>query len=193
MQLIQTYGWALLFPAAFVVTGIAGWLNVLWGLITGGPRALQAPGAPYLFDRVYYLLYGIGLFGWSFGLLSFPTISGSAPHPEAGFLIGWGIAAMGMGLWLILRGDMVIDAARYRAEHGFWLFRGFHSANVNRLERWNPTFRKLFAGMFMVIGAGVLAFNLPHLAEAVSQAGAGLAALIHLVTTGDATGLSFMS
>lgn len=179
MHLIQAYGFFLLVPVLFVVVGVCMWIYVISGLITGGPRALHEPGAPYLYDRLYYLLYGIGMVGWTWGMLSFVSL-GNDSSPT-GFMLGWGIGAVAMGSLFLLRGDMFIRAAQYRAKYGNWLVRLFYQKQD--FSRVSPIMCKLFAFLFIIAGTGVLAFNLPHLGQAVVDAQTGMARLIHAITT----------
>lgn len=175
----------ILIPILFIVVGVGTFVRLVWGLITGGPRALQDPGAPYLYDRVYYLVFLVAWFGWSFSLLSFADLASNIAtadtlKSEAGFLIGWGICAIGMGSLFLLRGDMMVKAARYRATYGFWLWRFFNALQAQQLERQRPAFRKFVAGFFVVVGVVILAVNIINLPEGIRQAQAGLN---HVIST----------
>jgi hypothetical protein len=149
-----------LFALVFVIVGVAMTINIIWGLASGGPRAKELPGAPYIYDRLYYLLFGLGLVGWWIGILSFFGITEDA---TSSFMIGWGIGAIGMGTWFWLRGDMMVEGATYLSTHGFWLFRFFHAMQGRQFAQLPPVMRRLMAVAFIVAGIGVLAFNLPQI------------------------------
>jgi hypothetical protein len=162
----------------FCVVGAGMAINIAWGLITGGPRAWTEPSQPYLYDRLYYCLFLVGLVGWVIAMLSFVSIIEGAP--EAGFLIGWGIGAIGMGLLFRLRGKMMTTGARYLSSHGFVLLRPFHFMQARQLE-YQPMMLTWVPFLFVVAGTGVLIFNLPRLPEAMDQAHAGTLKLLEII------------
>ncbi len=167
----------ILFFGLFVVVGMGMWVNIIWGLLTGGPRDRSKPGQPFLYDRVYYLLFLFMISGWSFGLLSFGKVE---PTDASGFMIGWGVTAIGIALIFLMRRDMMLQGARYLAREGFVLLRPFHFLQAIQLERIEQQGLVLrFVPMiFLVAGVGVLLFNLLHLPQAIGQAEAGASALI---------------
>ena len=163
----------LLVYALFTVVGAGLWIGILWNLLTGGPRDLAQPGQPYLYDRLYYLLFLVGLVGWTIGLLSFlaPIASGRTDE-VSGFMVGWGIMAIGMGLLFRLRGEMMLKGAKYLSKHGFILWRPFYAMHVRQREQ-QPMVWKYMPLIFPIVGIGVLLFSLPHLAEVPGQVAAG--------------------
>ncbi len=179
-HLIQTMGPFVLIPALFVVVGVGSWLNILWGLVTGGPRALQESGAPYLFDRPYYLMGLLAVAGWTIALLSALAEVGN-PLMFEGFLTGWSLLAIGVGLLFLLRLDMRLRGTRYLAEHGFWLFRPFHAMQVRQFNRQTWVI-KIVPWIFLVIGACTLIFSLTHITEAWRQTAAGARVLVGYLT-----------
>ncbi len=162
----------------FAVAGIGMWTNTIRGLVTGGPRDRTKPGQPHVYDRIYYLMTLLMITGWSIGILSFlANVDSNRLQSESGFMIGWGICAVGMGLMFSLRGDMMLSGARYQAKHGFILSRPFYTQHIIQRER-QPLIWKIMPLIFLVIGAGVLVFNLPHFGEVPGQVEAGASALI---------------
>lgn len=159
-----------LIAIVFVTVGVGMTINIVWGLVTGGPRAKTLPGAPYLYDRLYYLLFGFGLVGWWIAIFSFFGISEAS---VSSFMIGWGIGAIPMGLLLWLRGDMLIDGATYLSAYGFWLFRFFHASQGRQFGRIPRALRKLMAAVFFIAGIGVLAFNLPQIGRVPGDVASG--------------------
>jgi uncharacterized membrane protein YidH (DUF202 family) len=167
----QNFAPFALFALAFVIVGFAMTINIVWGLLSSGPRAKALPGAPYIYDRLYYLLFGLGLVGWWIGILSFFGITEDA---MSSFMIGWGIGAIGMGAWLWLRGDMMVEGAAYLATHGFWLFRFFHAMQGRQFAQVPPVMRRLMAVAFMAAGIGVVAFNLPQIGRVPADMATGV-------------------
>ena len=178
-QLVAQMGFFVLIPALFFVVGMATACNILWGLLTGGPRALQAPGAPYLYDRVYYLIFLVVLVGWSGALLAFVAEAGT-PTDGAGFTLGWGILAIGMGTLFLTKADMMLKGAQYRAKNGFWLWRFHYALQARQWERQSPIVRKLLGGVFVVAGIGATLYSLPHLPLALSEMAMGATRLISI-------------
>ena len=181
MHLIDRYGVLLAIPLLFVVVGVFMFVNIAWGLLTGGPRAFKEPGSPYFYDRFYYLLFLIAMIGWTFALLSF---SSGVETGEAGFgfLLGWGVCAIGIGSVFFLRGQMMLRGARYLADNGFWPFRLFHRMQAMQFER-QPIVLKWVPVVFIVMGVGVILFSLFHLPAAFSELQAGTQILVNAVTT----------
>jgi hypothetical protein len=170
----------ILFFGLFVVVGTFMWINILWGLLTGGPRDRTKMGQPYLYDRLYYLLMLVLLTGWTIAFLSFgePGALNSKAAPS-GFLIGWGIMAIGIGLFYPLRLEMMLNGAEYLANHGLVLLRPFHAMTVRSFQRQRQSpMLKIMPIVFAVVGVGVLAFNLSHIAEVPGQVMQGAQALI---------------
>lgn len=168
----------LLFNGVFVVAGIAMFISVAWGLVTGGPRAIMEPGQPRLYDRTYYLLFLLMFSGWAFGLLSFNQPQ-TVENP-AGFMIGWGICAIGIALIFLLRFDMMKRGAIYLAQYGFILWRPFHAMHADQLSR-QPLMLKFLPYIFLVAGCAALIFQVPHFVEGVEQARAGVISLIRFL------------
>ena len=165
----------LLFFGLFVVVGAGMWISLPWNLLTGGPRDRTKPGQPYVYDRLYYLLLLIGLIGWSVALLSILVpITRGRTDDVSGFLAGWGIMAVGMGLLFRLRREMMLSGARYLSKHGFILWRPYYAMQVKQRER-QPLAWKYMPLAFLVIGIGVLIFTLPHVTEVPGQVTAGAA------------------
>lgn len=184
INLFQTMGPFALIPILFVVAGVGSWLNILWGLVTGGPRALQETGAPYLYDRPYYLMWLAAIAGWTVALLSVLAETGGEPKFE-GFLLGWSLLALGMGLIFRFRLDMTLRAARYLSQHGFWLFRLFHMMQARQFGRRNArqaVVLKLLPLVFLFAGAGLLLFSLLNLPEAWRQIVTGAKVLAGFLT-----------
>jgi hypothetical protein len=181
MHLIERYGFFLAIPVLFIVVGVGMFVSIAWGLVTGGPRAFKAPGAPYLYDRSYYMLFLVVMIGWAFALLS---ISSAVETGEAGygFLLGWGICAIGIGGVFLLRRDMMLRGARYLADNGFWPFRLFHRMQVMQLERQPAIVLKLVPIVFVIVGVGVILFSLFHLQAAFSDFKTGTQILVNAVT-----------
>ena len=176
-----TAEWPLvLFFGLFVVVGTGMWINTVWGLLTGGPRDRTRPGQPHIYDRLYYGLFLAGLVGWTMALLSFlaPVASGRMDQ-ISGFMIGWGIMAVSMGLLFWLRGEMMLNGSKYLSRHGFILWRLFHAMQVRQRER-QPMAWKYMPLIFMVVGVGVLLFNLPHIAEVPGQVATGARVLLDM-------------
>lgn len=168
----------ILFGGLFVVVGVCTWISILWGLLTGGPRDRDKMGQPYLYDRLYYLLFLVGIIGWSTALLSVLTAGGAGEtRAVSGFMVGWGIGAIGMGCLLLLRGDMMLNGFQYRARHGFVLIRLFYKMQLRSLERQSGIW-KIVAPIFILAGIGVLIFNLPHIAEVPGMVVGGARELI---------------
>ncbi len=184
MHLIQQYGFFILIPALFVFVGVGMFINITWGLLTGGPRAMNAPGAPYLYDRFYYLLFFVVLIGWSGFLLSILSIvaSGKDHVSDTSFIVGWGICAIGMGGILVLRSDMMMRGARYFSEHGFWWTRFYYRMQLRQYDRQPVFLRPLLGGIFIVVGIGVVAFNITHIPDAFHEAVVGAQTLIAIIT-----------
>ena len=181
IALAQHMGPFVLVPILFIVVGIGTFVTIAGGLLTGGPRALNQPGSPHLYDRLYYLIWLVAMTGWAGGLLSFAGIR--AGETELwGFVLGWAICAVGMGSLFLLRGDMMIKGARYLAENGVWLTRWHNRMQVRQLERQNPFVRKLIPFIFLIAGTVALAISFPHIAEAVADVRAGAMTIVHLVT-----------
>ena len=181
MGLIERYGVFLAIPVLFIVVGISMFVNIAWGLLTGGPRAFREPGAPYLYDRFYYLLFLVAMIGWTFALLSFS--SGIETGEEGfGFLLGWGVCAIGIGGVFFLRGDMMLRGARSLADNGFWPFRIFHRMQVMQFERQSSIVLKLVPVVFVVVGIGVILFSLFHIPAALSDVKTGTQILVNAVT-----------
>ena len=170
----------LLFFGLFLVVGAFTWINILWGLLTGGPRDRTKMGQPYLYDRLYYLLMLVLLTGWTIALMSFDQ-AGAVNRQTApsGFLVGWGIMAIGMGLFYPLRIDMMVNGAEYLSKHGFVLLRPFHAMTVRQFGRQRQSLvLKIVPVVFTVAGVAVLAFNLSHVAEVPGQMMQGARTLI---------------
>lgn len=169
----------ILIGGLFVVTGVSMALSILWGLLGGGPRDRSQPGQPHLYDRSYYVLMLVVLAGWSTALLSLDqgVLTKAAPD---GFLVGWGVMAIGMGLLYLLRFDMIVRAAHHRAMNGFILLRPFHAMRARRFDR-QAGVMKIIPPVFLVVGLGVLAFNLAHLAAVPGEVEAGLSNLIEQI------------
>lgn len=172
----------------FLAVGLGMAINILLGLLTGGPRDRSQPNRPRLYDRAYYLLMLFVLAGWSVALLSFDHET--LTQTPDGFLVGWGIMAIGLGLLYLLRLDMMTTASKYLSQQGFVLFRPYHSMRHRQLERQRGSvIVKIVPVLFMVLGMGVLAFYLPHLAEMPTLVEAGVSILIEQirgVVTGNA-------
>ena len=181
MHLIERYGVFLAIPVLFIVVGVGMFVNIAWGLLTGGPRAFKEPGAPYLYDRFYYMLFLVAMIGWSFALLSF---SSGIETGEAGFgfLLGWGICAIGIGGVFLFRADMMFRGARYLAENGLWPLRIFHRMQIMQFERQPAIVLKLVPLVFVVAGIGVILFSLFHLPAAFSDFKSGTQTLVNAVT-----------
>ncbi len=171
----------VLIPILFFIVGTGMFCNTMWGLLTGGPRALALPGAPYLYDRVYYLLQLILFLGWAGALLAFIPMTGK-PVDGSGFMVGWGVCAIGISTLFLTRGTMMTNGMKYQAEHGFWLWRFFNGMQSAQFQRQPPMMRKIIAIIFLIVGTGVLIFNIPHLPTALAQMQAGAATIVHLVT-----------
>lgn len=155
----------ILFGGLFVVVGVGMWIHILRGLLTGGPRDRDEATQPFLYDRLYYLLFLVGLIGWSTALLSIlPAQEVGETRAVPGFMAGWGIGAIGIGCLLLLRGDMMLNGFRYNSRHGFVLFRLFYQLQLRSLERQAGLW-KIIAPIFILAGIGVLVFNLPHWAD----------------------------
>ena len=170
----------ILIGGLFLAVGIGMAVNILWGLLTGGPRDRSQPDQPRLYDRAYYLLMLFVLAGWSVALLSFDQ--GAVTQAPDGFLVGWGIMAIGLGLLYLLRLDMMTRASKYLSQHGFVLFRPYHGMRHRQLERQRGSvITKIVPVVFMVLGLGVLAFNMPYLAEIPAQVEAGASMLIEQI------------
>lgn len=171
-EAFEQYGFLLVVAAVFLVVGLVAAANILWGLVTGGPRDRQKPGAPYLYDRMYYLLSVLVATGWWLAMLSVPAQMANgltAKDPVFdGFLVGWGIMAVGIGALFALRRDMMHDGSSYLAKHGFVLFRFFHAAQLRQVDRMNAGLTFL-PWIFLIAGTGVLLFNITKLTEAVMQ------------------------
>jgi hypothetical protein len=161
----------------FVIVGLGMAVNIAWGLIAGGPRDKMEPGQPRLYDRFYYLLFLLMLSGWAFGLLSFG--SPQTVENPAGFMIGWGVCAIGIALIFLLRGKMMLRGATYLARHGFILWRPFYAMQAYQLSR-QPLVVKFVPYAFLVAGSVVLIFQAPHFMEGLDQARAGAVSLIRL-------------
>jgi hypothetical protein len=158
MHLSHDFRPVLIVLAVFIVAGLGTFINIVWGLLTGGPRATQLPGQPRLYDRVYYLLFLAGWSGWCFALLSLPD----------GFIVGWGIGAIGMGVLYLLRGDMIVKAMEYKAEHGIGPWRFLYRTNINRLHERHAS-QKIIAVIFIVAGTIVLFVNAAHVPAALAD------------------------
>ncbi len=179
--LAQQMGPWVLVPILFVVVGIATFAAIVWGLVTGGPRAWKQPGAPYLYDRVYYLIWLVTLCGWSGALLA--SASETTRGPEVwGFLLGWSVLAIGMASLFMTRMGMMIKGARYLGEHGFWAMRWYNRMQANQFSRVNAKIGKLFPLPFLIAGVVALVVSLAHLTEAITDIRAGAMAIIHFVT-----------
>lgn len=164
-----------LFVAIFVAVGTGMAVRIVWGLLTGGPRAKDRPGAPFLYDRLYYLMFLVALVGWWIAMLSFfGSTTRAAP---SGFLIGWGILAIGMGSLFLFRQKMMVDGARYLATHGFPLFRIFHAMQAGQFDRQPAFMRKLVAVVFLITGVGVLVFNIGQINQVPGDVEAGAVAI----------------
>ena len=171
----------ILFGGVFVAVGLFMWINTLWGLLTGGPRDRTKMGQPYIFDRTYYLLFLVLIIGWTAALLSMLTIgTNGETRAAAGFMVGWGVMAIAMGVLLVLRNDMMLDGNRYLSKNGFTLIRPFHAMQARSVER-QASARKIVAPLFIIVGIGVLAFNLPHFAEVPGLVTAGFSILIEQI------------
>jgi LPXTG-motif cell wall-anchored protein len=181
MHLIERYGVFLVIPLLFIVVGVSMFVNIAWGPVTGGPRAFKEPGAPYLYDRFYYLLFLVAMSGWSFALLSFSSDPKTGETPF-GFLLGWGICAIGMGSVFFLRRDMMMRGARYLADNGFWPLRIFHRMQIMQFERQPVIVLKVLPIVFVVASIGVILFSLFHLPAAFSEVKTGTQILINVVT-----------
>lgn len=179
--LAQSMGPFIIIPALFLVVGVSMWVTLVWGLVTGGPRAGNEPGAPYLYDRIYYMLFLLATIGWSVALLCFDSdeLNDGAP---AGFLVGWGILAIGMGALFVFRSDMMLRGSLYQAKHGFWLSRFFHSMQAAQMERQGSAIRKGVGGIFLLLGLGVTALNVQHIPDAFEGAWRGAIHLVHFLT-----------
>ncbi len=179
--LAQQMGPFILIPILFFVVGIGAACNIIWGLLTGGPRALTLPGAPYLYDRVYYCLQLVAFLGWTGALLAFVPLTADRDD-GSGFMIGWGVGAIGIAALFLTRATMMIKAMKYRAEHGFWLSRFFNRMQAVQFERQPAWMRQFIAVIFLIAGTGILIFNLPHLPAGLTQMRAGATTIVHLVT-----------
>lgn len=168
------YGPLLAGGALFLVVGLATTGQILLGLVTGGPRARLKPGTPYLYDRVFYVLFAIAITGWWMAMLSFAgELSGPVDMDSvSGFMTGWGIGAIGMGLLIWLRGNMLLEGARYLSRHGFLPFRLFHLMQVRQFE-YAPVVRKIIPVVFIAAGIVALAVNITKLPLALAQASTG--------------------
>lgn len=171
----------IMVPILFVVVGISTFVTIAWGLLTGGPRALNQSGSPYLYDRLYYLIWLVAMVAWAGGLLSFVGITAGETEPW-GFMLCWAIGAIGMGSLFLLRGEMMIKGARYLADNGFWLMRWYNRMQARQLERQNPLVRKLIPFVFLIAGTVALVVCIPHITEALAEARAGAMTIVHLVT-----------
>ncbi len=175
--------WPLvLFFGLFTVVGTGMWINTLWGLLTGGPRDHTKPGHPHVYDRLYYVLFLAGLIGWTMALLSFLAPVSSGKMDEiSGFMIGWGIMAVSMGLLMRLRGEMMLNGAKYLSKHGFIAWRIFYAMHVRQREQ-QPMAWKYIPLLFPIVGVGVLLFFLPHWAEVPGQMATGTKVLLAMMT-----------
>ncbi len=175
-MLSQGFGPFLLIAALFVIVGVGMAISTVWGLVTGGPRAKDRPGAPFLYDRLYYLNLLVVLAGWWIAMLSF--FGATANAAPDGFLIGWGIMAVATSPMLLFREKMMMDGSQYLAAHGFPLFRFLHAMRVQQFERQPVFLRKLVAVIFLIVGIGVLAFNLPQIARVPEEVRSGAEGIV---------------
>jgi hypothetical protein len=184
-QLFQSQGLSALIYVLFVIVGAGMWLNVLWGLLSGGPKAITEPGAPYLYDRLYFMLWLLATIGWTMSLLS--ALAGFSQRENAvrfeGFLFGWSLLAIGMSLIFHLRLHMMLHAARYLAVHGFWLFRPLHWIQLRQFDHEKNLVLKFVPFIFLIVGTAVLLFSLLHVGEAWRQTVAGAQILLSYMTS----------
>lgn len=181
LTLLQTRGLFLAVPLAFIAIGCFMLVRAVWGLLTGGPRAVQAPGAPYLYDRLYWLLNLVMLIGWTgFAVCFLAGIAGGMTGDNMLIFMCWAICAIGIGLMFLLRGEMMLDGQRYLARHGFYLWRWGRSLQVARMEQQAAWLRNLVAGVFVVIGVvilGVCIAQFPRVAQEFRDTGD---AIVHI-------------
>lgn len=179
-MLIETVDFAMGVWFAVVWSGMA--INVVWGLLTGGPRARTEPGRPYLYDRLYYFLFLVLIIG---ALLAFLSSLGKGEDgSRAGFFISGGICFTAFGLIFWLRRKMMKAGSAYLAKHGFILFRPYHFMMVRNFELYPlglPGYIKDVSRVLVVVGVGVLVFNLLHVPEAVDQVRAGTLELMKII------------
>ena len=178
-EFVARMGFFLLIPLLFIAVGIGMFFSIMWGLISGGPRARTQPGAPYLYDRFYYLLWLVAAIGWAASLLAFIAEGSSGIEPW-GFLLGWAIGAVGMGSLFLLRGDMMIKGARYLADNGFLLSRWYNRMQLRQLDRQNGLVRKLLPIVFLIAGSVALVASVLHGNEALAEIKAGAATILRL-------------
>ncbi len=172
MHLFDHMSVFMLVAALFVLVGCGMFISIVLGLLTGGPRARDRPGAPFLYDRLYYLLFLVVWIGWSSGFLAFLS-EDSENIAASGFFLGWGVLAVGMSGLFLLRGDMMLKGAQYQAKHGFWLSRLYYGMQAAQIERQSAALRKFIAIVFGIAGVGAIVFSLPHLPAALQQVEAG--------------------
>jgi hypothetical protein len=168
--LFTQYGFFPYVAVVFLAFGLLKTSEILWGLIMGGPRNRSKPGAPYLFDRVYYLLFAVGMTSWWICLLAFAVgvSTGDTDRLVTVFMVGWAIGAIAMGLLFGLRGDMWVEGSRYLAKHGFPPFRVFHALQARQFDRV-PIARKLIPIVFPLMGLVALAINFSKVPMALEQ------------------------
>ncbi len=176
----NNFGLVSVIVILFVTVGIGMAVNVLWNLLTGGPRAKTRPGAPYLYDRQFYLVFLVVLVGWWVALLSFFGMPSEAS--PGSFMIGWGIMAVGMGSLYLFKGDMMIEGSRYLASHGFTMFRFFYALQDAQLTRQSPFFRKLIGGIFLAAGIGALLFNFQNFRHLPDDVAGGAEQVVMFLT-----------
>jgi hypothetical protein len=184
MHVVEQLGPFVVLPALFLIVGVGIFINITWGLVTGGPRAFQEPGAPYLYSRGYYLLFLFTLVGWSGALIGVVSEINS-DRVGYSFILGWGICAIGMGSLLSFWRPMMLRGSRYLSVHGIWLFRFFHHAQVGQLMRLeNPPTQALKFLPFLFISAGTIAvvISLFHLPSAIGEVGAGARIMFETIT-----------
>lgn len=186
MHVVEQLGPFVVLPALFLIVGVSMFINITWGLVTGGPRAFQEPGAPYLYSRGYYLLFLFTLVGWSGALIGVVSEINS-DRVGYSFILGWGICAIGMGSLLSFWRPMMLSGSRYLSVHGIWLFRLFHhmqAGQLMRLDDRSMPVMKFLPGIFIVAGIGAVIFSLFHLPSAVDEILAGARLLIDTIAAG---------
>ncbi|MBW8880381.1 MAG: hypothetical protein JF615_02845 [Asticcacaulis sp.] len=178
LHLLQSRGLFAVMPLLFLAFGLGHGLYALWNFVTGGPRAIGEVGTPYLYDRFYFLLQVSMAAGWLIAVSSFAVavIAGAWSDDASGFMLGWAVMAVSIGLLFTLRGGMLVRGMQYRASHSRGLLGWFYRMQLARMENQPEIFRTLIGGLFAVIGAVILVINLPHVPAILGQVGRDLAA-----------------
>jgi hypothetical protein len=182
------YAFPMVIATVFLVAGLTMTVQTVWGLLTGGPRDRQKPGAPQLYDRSYYLLFAVGLIGWWIAMLSIPAQMAAGPNSKdpdlTGFLVGWAIGAIGMGALFGLRRDVMTSGARYLARHGFGPFRFFHAMQARQFDRMEGN--RLLSFIPLIFGSAgivILIFQATKVPAALAQASAGAYVVWNFIST----------